>query len=172
MRVNVISATIQEFNGLRYYLCGFYFQRKGKRLHRVVWETLNGPVPSGFHVHHKDEDRSNNQPENLELLRNGAHLSLHGKAKAGTDKARKHMERIRPKASEWHRSEEGRLWHSGVSKKMWAEMEYVTKTCQVCGKEYQTSSQAANRSKFCHQNCKATALRRRRGIKPRGDSEN
>lgn len=77
MQVSKISDTIQEFAGERFYLCGLYFQRKGKRLHREVWKYHRGEIPKGFHVHHKDGDRSNNQIENLLLVEKSEHLSMH-----------------------------------------------------------------------------------------------
>ena len=46
MEVHVVSATAQRFNGQTYYLCGDYFQRKGRRLHRAVWEYHNGEIPT------------------------------------------------------------------------------------------------------------------------------
>ena len=52
MDVQVISSTVQRFNGVSYYLCGKYFQRRGVRLHRMVWEYHNGKIPQGYHVHH------------------------------------------------------------------------------------------------------------------------
>ena len=39
MRVEVLSDTIQVFNGERFYLCGNYFQHKGKRL-RLLREDV------------------------------------------------------------------------------------------------------------------------------------
>ena len=68
MEVQRISTTAQRFDGVTYYLCGEYFQRKGRRLHRAVWEHHNGKIPNGYHVHHKDGDRNNNDISNLELL--------------------------------------------------------------------------------------------------------
>lgn len=59
---------------------------KGKRYrgrycyeHHLVWEKTHGePIPDGMVVHHKDENKYNNVPENLELLSARAHCSLHG----------------------------------------------------------------------------------------------
>jgi hypothetical protein len=36
--------------------------------HRVIYEQHHGPIPDGWHVHHIDEDKTNNDPANLEAL--------------------------------------------------------------------------------------------------------
>lgn len=35
--------------------------------HRVVWESLHGPIPDGLQINHKDLNKQNNHPSNLEL---------------------------------------------------------------------------------------------------------
>ena len=75
--ITVISDTIQEFNGERFYLCGSYFQHHGMRLHRMIWEYYNGPIPEGYHVHYIDKNRSNNEIENLALMTGAEHARLH-----------------------------------------------------------------------------------------------
>lgn len=44
---------------------------------QVVWEAENGPLPAGFGVHHRDENKLNDAPDNLELLSKADHLSIH-----------------------------------------------------------------------------------------------
>lgn len=39
-----------------------------RRLHRVVWEAFNGPIPKGMQVDHKDGNKKNNRLDNLQLL--------------------------------------------------------------------------------------------------------
>lgn len=51
-------------------------------LHRAVWEFYNGKIPKGYHIHHKDENKKNNQIENLECLTKHDHNSLHKKEQA------------------------------------------------------------------------------------------
>lgn len=36
--------------------------------HRVIWFYFNGEIPEGLEINHKDEDKSNNTLDNLELL--------------------------------------------------------------------------------------------------------
>ncbi len=39
-------------------------------IHRVVWIIHNGEIPTGMTIDHKDGNRANNAPENLQLLTN------------------------------------------------------------------------------------------------------
>lgn len=45
--------------------------------HDVVWEDHNGPIPRGFQVHHKNETKTDNGIENLELLPPLDHKRIH-----------------------------------------------------------------------------------------------
>jgi len=58
-----------------YYACT---TNKRRYLHRDVWESLHGPIPSGYDVHHRDENKTNNAPANLELLLRSEHGKRHG----------------------------------------------------------------------------------------------
>lgn len=149
MSVNTISRTIQEFRGQRYWLCGKYFQRYGRRLHVAVWAAHNGgEPPKGFHVHHKDGDRANNQPDNLELLRAGEHMSHHHKGVSTTVSPQALEE-----AAKWHRSDAGRLWHLEhyrlCADKIHTKGDFV---CDQCGVQFSAQVTGANR--FCSNWCK------------------
>ncbi len=49
------------------------------KVHRVCWETHNGPIPPGRHIHHRDGDRSNNRLSNLVCLTPRQHRIAHRK---------------------------------------------------------------------------------------------
>ena len=148
MYVKIINDKAQSFKGRRYYLCGFYFQRDGKRLHIAVWEHFNGKVPQGMHIHHKDGNRANNQIENLELLPGGKHLSYHNKGRS-----KDFPIEARIAAAKWHGSPEGIEWH----KKHYEEFQHKLHEpgefiCEYCGQKYITEIKGNNR--FCSNNCK------------------
>lgn len=49
-------------------------------LARHVWEQVNGPIPRGLGVHHKDENKLNDAIDNLELVSKAVHLAIHREA--------------------------------------------------------------------------------------------
>lgn len=131
------------------------------RAHVFVWEHRHGDRPKGFHVHHKDHDKSNNCIENLELIEAAEHLREHMTPER-REKARKRMPMLQELAKPWHASEEGRTWHRNhvacSLAKVW-ETEYPG-VCACCQKDYigETASQ-----RFCSNNCKSE-WRRREGL--------
>ncbi len=156
-----ISETVQEFQGIRYYRCGRYFQKDGKRLHIAVWESVSGSAPKGFHIHHVDHDSANNEIENLKAISRSEHLSHHAK---GNVHWKKGIEKARKAAAIWHGSKEGREWHSRHFEKSIRPFigKTVDKVCQWCRKPFKASWLGASRAKFCHPNHKQRALYWRR----------
>ena len=145
------------FNGVEYRLMGggrYYLsqsrtnegRRHAKGLHVAVWEFYSGKtVPPGYEVHHKDGNPHNNDYSNLECLPMREHRAMF----TATDKVRAHLDAIRPLASDWHKSEEGRAWHSEHAKQqVRPETECV---CVLCGKTF--TSRATTGAKFCSHNC-------------------
>lgn len=48
---------------------------------RVAEKALGGKIFSGFEVHHRDGDKTNNRPSNLDVVSKAEHLRIHGKGK-------------------------------------------------------------------------------------------
>lgn len=59
------------------HYCRIRLTKNGKAktflVHRLVYMTFKGEIPTGMQVHHKDGDKNNNKCQNLMLLSNGAH---------------------------------------------------------------------------------------------------
>lgn len=138
-----------------YYRCS----KLKKRMHVFVWEYYNGPVPKGYEIHHIDLDKSNNDISNLQLLTISEHRRLH--AQLLTEEQRQWKRNnlninARPKAVEWHKSEEGRLWHKGLIK-----MQHETKIrkeeliCSYCNKHYIGERYSKTSNTFCSTKCRS-----------------
>lgn len=55
-----------------------YLKIGGERVHRLVWEEAHGrPVPDGYLVHHRNENKKDNRPENLKLMTVAEHNQYH-----------------------------------------------------------------------------------------------
>ena len=76
--VEVIDDTHQCFNNETYTLLSGYFAKTSRALiHRVIWIYCKGDIPKGYHIHHIDGNKANNQIENLQLISPSEHQSLH-----------------------------------------------------------------------------------------------
>lgn len=118
---------------------GYYMDRKGRLLHRVVWEATHGPIPEGYVIHHKDGNRLNYNVANLELMSRGKHDNHHPRHR-------------------WTESERER--QSEQLKERWANPKSHAVKCVGCGTEFQAIGM---RAMFCSSKC-----RRRYYLKYRG----
>jgi hypothetical protein len=150
----------KRLSDTRYFQCSSCASVCGERyLHRAVWCLCSGKrIPKGKHIHHVDEDFRNNGFSNLELVDGSEHLSKHALNSdyIGSVEHKKRLREISELAKEWHRSEEGRLWHSEHAKKVFARRDPVELVCEFCGDVYQT---LAGHARFCSNRCKAAARR-------------
>src|SRR5690606_3289325 len=156
----VLDELVQYFNGHLYRLWPSerYFSKGGSTLHRAVWKDAFGEIPNDAHIHHKDNDTFNNRLWNLECLPKEIHLKMPRPNNKGFS------EKARDAASDWHRSEAGRLWHKRQAErsKSWLKWKRETKACQQCNKEFEALVRKnGHAQKFCHNNCKATYYRKR-----------
>lgn len=146
---------------------GYYRNSKTrKRLHQYIYEKNHGPIPPGYHIHHKDQDKGNNDPDNLGLLKAGKHKTLHGIQKSSDPQWKKwagnnlRLNAI-PKASEWHKSEKGREWHKNHWQMSLGKVKEAQFVCENCETVFTTRQNGHIR--FCSNKCKS-AWRRKVGL--------
>lgn len=145
-----------------YYLCS----TRNLRLHRYVWVKYKGEIPKGFHVHHIDHNKNNNNIENLCIMSMSEHEKLHGiELTEEQRQARRDNLTLnaRPKANEWHGSEEGIKWHiqHGIEVAKGLKSIKVKKICAFCGETFYDNG--FNKAVFCSNKCKS-ANRRKIGV--------
>lgn len=147
-----------------YYLSSRIINGKRRRLHVYIWECENGEIPNGYSVHHQDEDKSNNEISNLELMTNSKHTRLHAEEKARNnydDMLKNLKENAIPASKDWHKSKDGSEWHKKHYEQMKGKMKVPRKfVCEYCNKEFVSTQ---TRSRFCSNKCKS-AWRRKSGV--------
>lgn len=75
-------ANYAKFNDIEFIFGGKYFTNfKHGYLHVYIYEFYNGKIEKGYHVHHKDHNRFNNDISNLQLLTHSEHSKIHIKGK-------------------------------------------------------------------------------------------
>jgi hypothetical protein len=134
---------MEEFEGKLFKIQNGYLCRGNKRLHRLIWEKFNGPIPKGHHVHHKDGNKLNNSIENLQCLSHSAHLSIHMK-----ENKRLH---------DWHKTTEGRQALGVHAKEVWKNRKVHTLKCLHCQKDFQAKQ--IDRAQYCDNKCEQSARR-------------
>lgn len=79
--VNNNSRISTEFGDAFLNKNGYYVIRHSSQiytsLHREVYKKYNGDIPKGWEIHHKDCDKTNNNPQNLIALSRSQHRLLH-----------------------------------------------------------------------------------------------
>jgi hypothetical protein len=118
-------------------------------LHRELWKSVHGEIPDGHEIHHRDDNPLNNAIDNLECLPLAEHRRRHPVRM--DDWRMGHLEAIRGKAAEWHRSEEGREWHRKHARECAGKRVAVALICTVCGSPFKSKRPDA---KFCGQKCR------------------
>lgn len=156
------------FNGIKFTRddrTGYYLNSTlRKRLHRYIWEFYNGEIKRGYEIHHINGDKSNNDISNLVMLPKKEHAKLHSnnQSEALLEKKRKNIkEKALPKAIKWHKSEEGKIWHSKHSLEIAKNMKEKEYICLNCNNVFYKKPYGTN--KFCSNKCKSS-YRRKSGI--------
>ena len=53
-------------------------------LHNYNWEKVNGKIPEGYEIHHKDFVKINNDVDNLQLVTPSEHTKIHALSRKGS----------------------------------------------------------------------------------------
>jgi hypothetical protein len=152
---------------------GGYKYIGGRYAHRVIYERHYGSIPSGWIVHHRDEDKSNNDPTNLEAMSRSRHTQIHATGREGSDVQReaacKTLERLRiPKDAQCIHCGAGFVSRSAgdVGKfcsrsclERWRGTKFVPeqRNCNVCGTEYTAVKRF---QRYCCKSCNARSTER------------
>jgi hypothetical protein len=89
-------------------------------------------------------------------IANGTHKYIN------TEKHKKHFKEVVQEAARvWHGSKEGIEFHKKLGKETWKNKKGTEVKCQFCDRSFITPF--PSRAKYCHANCKQSALRKRRG---------
>lgn len=80
MRIKSNYITINDHGR---YQCSIYHNGSRQMLHIINAEYFYGPIPDGYIVHHKDENKLNNMQENLQVMTDADHKRLHMKDTIG-----------------------------------------------------------------------------------------
>jgi uncharacterized CHY-type Zn-finger protein len=150
----------QTFNNRTYYQYeGRYFTSHTRKMHRDVWEFYNGEIPKGYHIHHIDGNPSNNEISNLQLIEASEHLRMEGKRRhqENPEWSKEFYTKGIELAKEWHKSVDGRLWHSEKAKKQWENPSVFFLNCIQCDTLY--LSFKSTTTKFCSNKCKSNHRR-------------
>jgi hypothetical protein len=86
----MLAKDVVLYNGRKYYRfpnhkglskANYYWSAWGRvgYLHRHIYEDVFGEIASGMHIHHKDGNKLNNHPSNLECLTRKEHWNHHVK---------------------------------------------------------------------------------------------
>lgn len=129
---------------------GYWYRYKGgvkQYLHRYVWEQENGPIPRGWHVHHKDHDRSNNDPDNLVAMPAGKHMEYHYEEYTSRTDERQCAS---CGATVYRKQRGGRAFQCRRCTRRAADRKRSQNivVCEVCGTEFTTRA-----GRFCSQRC-------------------
>ena len=127
----------------------------GKRrwLHQYTHAREIGPVPAGWHVHHKDRDKDNNDPGNLECLPPGTHFGEHAGERVASSSSPAqlaHLANIRDRALAAKRGE-----YVGARKLRALAVRW--RVCPTCGETFRLHTKSRDDATYCSVTCQQRA---------------
>lgn len=120
-----------------------YYQRHEKWkeppvfLHRKIYEDIYGPIPKGYHIHHKDGNTENNSPDNLQALSPSEHSKLTMTEFLSSSGGKEKLLACR-KTKEWKK----KMSDAQKNRKS------ITSVCDLCGATFNTKNNSLT-SRWC-----------------------
>src|SRR5262249_32171224 len=123
--------------------------------HVLVAEAAWGPRPPGAHVYHRNRDRRDNRPDNLEYLGAAAHGSYHGleQWRQATDEQR------RTKVAQLVGGLSRRRSYAGADNPRYGKRGGSERQCLRCATSFYNNPPSRAGRKFCSAACYRAARR-------------
>lgn len=89
--MSVPERTLKQWKRSSYFLVDLWNESKRdvRSIHYLVYEAFVGDIKDGMMIHHKDENKYNNTPENLEMVSCLTHNRIHHGGKPSWNKGKK-----------------------------------------------------------------------------------
>lgn len=126
-------------------------------LHRYKYTKEVGPIPEGWHIHHKDYNPHNNDISNLQALSPEDHAAFHLPSK---ELIRKWQSAGIKEAPVWHASEDGATWHKQHYKEKLKSIWEVRVKCNCANCNSEMESKRKKVNTFCSNKCKSAWRRK------------
>src|SRR3990172_1723232 len=153
-RITFNGVHFYKYAGRKYCTPGVADATRGiEALHREIWKFHNGPIPTGYELHHRDGDTHNNAIGNLECCSTRTHKKHHPNWVGKTIARDEHLARIRPLAAAWHSTKEGRALHRANGKLVAAQRPTREGHCEECKQSFVYRDYRAKH--FCSSKCYA-----------------
>lgn len=125
-------------------------------VHRLVAAAFFGPCPEGYEVHHRDEDKTNNLPDNFEYLEQATHRRLQCgfRDKPNEDK-RTYNLCVALRSRRSYAKENNPRWKP-------PDQRGVEVICALCGIAFRANP--SSKSKFCGHPCYLNSRRQQCGV--------
>lgn len=153
-QVEIIDENHQKFDGFIYRRCKDGHYTRCSLIHRDVWQYFKSELPSGYHVHHVDENKDNNNFSNFQILTSSEHRALHNKS----SKQIEYVCQFFGKTFMSNKTDNSSVQF--CSKKCynkWAHREKTeARTCTICGKKFIISKYSHTQT--CSLSCRSQLI--------------
>jgi len=140
--------------GRGYYQSTTLIDGRRRWLHQYTWCMERGAVPVGYHIHHVDGNRHNNDISNLVCLSALRHAAEHAEERrvfGRSDRQIKHLESIRLLASA------AKLGKYQSEAKVRERAGVRTGNCMCCGKQFELAKRSKDVVFYCSDKCRGKA---------------